>query len=111
MFPKQSEVTVMLRHICAFITLSIFAVLTVTGCTWTQEKAEENAWEWSEETGLDPTNITCNNQDSDDDGYVSCTFTFKTKDGEATTKQYECIGALFTFDSGCREPKLTKGLF
>lgn len=69
---------------------------------WNKEDAEKNAQAFVRELDLDVERYMCNGNDTDNDGYVSCTF--KMKDG--STRQYECAGWSW-FNDGCREPKLT----
>jgi hypothetical protein len=84
-----------------YVFCLLFAVV-VTGCDY-KEDAEQSAKEFAEELGLEIDRISCADQDSDNDGYVSCTF--KLRSGEI--KQFECAHRMF--ESGCREPKFGFG--
>lgn len=91
-----------------YVLLIALGLLAV-GCNLKQE-AEEQAWAYVEELGeKDQVEaIVCVNQDSDDDGYVSCTV--KKKDG--TKEKIECAAEYGpSLNSGCREPKLNLNPF
>jgi hypothetical protein len=61
--------------------------------------AEKELLKWSKEMKLDTSAHSCNNYDSDDVGYVSCTYMLN---GEPHS--IECT-ASFNMQSGCRYPK------
>lgn len=71
---------------------------TVTGAD--QNAAKDNADKWAKELGAEVVGISCAKNDSDGDGYVSCTV--RTKDNNI--QQIECA-KLITFNTGCRLPK------
>lgn len=90
------------------IVLSVVAIIAIIGMLflggamgWNKESAEKNAQVFISGLELDVDKLQCNGNDSDGDGYVSCTF--KMKDG--STRQYECVGWSW-FNEGCREPKM-----
>ena len=62
--------------------------------------SEKEARTWAHDLGLNVERVVCNDNDSDGDGYVSCTLA--TKDG--ATQQVECRGA-WSWGHGCRVPK------
>jgi hypothetical protein len=69
---------------------------------WNQSAAEKNAAEWSREMGIDLDRAVCNARDTDDDGYISCTFHV----GDSI-ETFECAGFTYVMPhSGCREPKI-----
>lgn len=89
-----------------FTTLSILiGLVCLTGCPNLtgahKSEGEEQASKWAKELGLEYQSVSCVKQDTDGDGYVSCTLNL----GEGRTKQVECAGA-WNLNSGCREPKL-----
>lgn len=61
--------------------------------------AEKEFVKWSKEMKLETTGHSCDNHDSDGDGYVSCSYMLN---GEPHT--IECA-ASFNMQSGCRYPK------
>jgi hypothetical protein len=73
-------------------------------CTGAEQRraAKTEAQKFAAELGLSVTGVSCNDVDSDGDGYVSCTLALTS--GE--TKQIECRGA-YSWGHGCRDPKLT----
>lgn len=62
---------------------------------------EESAREYAASLKLELEAVSCVKQDTDGDGYVSCTL--KLADGEM--KQVECAGAM-NLNIGCRDPKI-----
>lgn len=85
------------------ITL-IASILFLTGCPNLtgahKTKAQESAKIWAQELGMEYKSVVCNKQDTDGDGYVSCTFMLE----EDKRTQVECAGA-WTLNEGCRDPK------
>ena len=63
------------------------------------EYSEKLIEHWSKEMKLETSGHSCNNHDSDGDGYVSCSYMLN---GEPHT--IECA-ASFNMQSGCRYPK------
>lgn len=90
--------------LAALIATSIGAMgLGACGCNLTganKKSAETNAQNFAEELGLDYKKVSCNNLDSDGDGYVSCTMAMS----DGSIEQFEC--AAWGLNSGCRRPKL-----
>lgn len=89
-------------------TLIVVAISTLglgtCGCNATgvnKESAQDNAKKFAKELDLDVKKISCNNSDSDGDGYVSCTFAMKS----GAIEQFEC--ASWGLNSGCRRPKMS----
>jgi len=66
-------------------------------------EAKKQAIKWSNELSLAPSSISCSSIDSDNNGYYSCTLSFKSDSG-IQLKTVECAGAL-TIGEGCREPR------
>lgn len=90
----------------AIATLFAFGgLVALTGCpNWTgahKSTAEDEAREYAQELNLELEAVSCVKQDTDGDGYVSCTL--KLKDGQTLPR--ECAGA-YNLNSGCREQKL-----
>lgn len=67
--------------------------------------AEKQAWQFAKETGLESqlSGISCAGQDSDGNGYVTCTFVLNDK--KKTQRKYECAAAL-TMNTGCKIPSV-----
>lgn len=86
----------------AFATIVTFGC--VSACSGPEQKnaAKAEAAVWAKDLGIEYTGISCNDYDSDHDGYVSCTIALKSEE----TKQIECRGA-YSFGHGCRDPKLS----
>lgn len=83
-----------------FILLII--LLCVSACGVCNKRAAESEFHnWSEEIHLDYKYCMCNGDDSDDNDYVSCTYT----DLNNTPHSVECAKAFTIWLSGCREPK------
>ncbi len=59
---------------------------------------------FAKKMGIAVSDVECMAQDSDTDGYVSCTV-FGTQDGKRVTQSVECTGS-WTFNEGCRIPKI-----
>jgi len=90
-----------MKHI-AILTLLLTGCFNLTGAN--KDAAEANARTFAKDLGMDLKGVTCNKHDTDGDGYVSCTFSFKDS---ATVRTFECAGKNIIQDnSGCREPKL-----
>lgn len=80
--------------------ITIAAAVGFSKCNGGDHKSAEREFKkWAKELRLKYDGESCNNHDSDGDGYVSCTYTV---DGEART--VECAGS-WTMQSGCRAPK------
>lgn len=96
------------KRITPFIIVSTLTALAALcalangGCKFDRRpSAQQSAAEWAHEVGIETDTIVCNNLDTDDDGYVSCTF---NRAGEIRT--FECgYQGLFYRTEGCREPK------
>lgn len=81
----------------------LFSLLILTGCERNlKEPAEAAARKWANAMGFEDNKIVCVNSDSDQDGYVSCTMVSPDKKVTAI----ECVGSSYTFNEGCRIPKL-----
>lgn len=79
--------------------------VTMIGCHAKQKhNAEKGAKAWAKSMGITPSGIVCASQDSDGDGYVSCTIAQKSKNGTITPTAIECAAA-FSLSEGCRMPK------
>lgn len=80
----------------------ISIVLAASGCEIDlKENAEAQGAQWVQEMDLGDARVVCVNNDTDGDGYVSCML----KQGEKFTP-IECVGSSYTWNSGCRAPKL-----
>ena len=69
-------------------------------------EAEKNAIAWARDVGIENAHINCVTIDSDGDGYVSCTVSYKDNTGAVQTKAIECTGR-FNINTGCRSPKFS----
>jgi len=81
----------------------LILLLALSGCAITgahKEEAEKQAHLWANKMELKDPKIHCVSDDSDGDGYVSCTILSQDK-----IHSIECTGA-FTLNDGCRAPKL-----
>jgi len=80
-------------------------VFLLTACpNWTgahKGEAESQAATYAKEMDYDVKATSCVRQDTDGDGYVSCTIRL----ADDTTLNVECAGA-YNLNSGCREPKI-----
>lgn len=75
----------------------------ISGCGLTgahKEEAEKQATAWAKQMGLQDAKVSCVSNDTDGDGYVSCTVASADK-----IHSIECTGAM-TINEGCRVPKL-----
>lgn len=87
-----------------FIGLAILVSSSLVGCSIIfAGNAEENLAIYSKAAGLTP--IQCSNQDSDDDGYVSCDA--KAADGQ--TVSLDC--GYMPFAKGCKSVDRFKGRY
>ncbi len=86
--------------------LVVVALGLLTACpNWTgahKAEAEKQAEIYAKELGIEIVAVSCVKQDTDGDGYVSCTLKL---DEAGTTKQVECAGA-WNLNEGCRDPKI-----
>lgn len=85
----------------------IFLILALFGTCWFAKSmgsdhasAEKEFVRWTKEMNMDVSGHSCNNHDSDNDGYVSCSYMLS---GEPHT--VECAAA-FNMQHGCRNPKM-----
>ncbi|KKW45620.1 MAG: hypothetical protein UY96_C0017G0021 [Parcubacteria group bacterium GW2011_GWB1_56_8] len=87
--------------------LAVIALLTLAACANTS-KAENLAREYATANypGHEIVNVSCQNTDSDGDGYVSCNLSLRTPKDEILTPPIECSGGwIQLFANGCRYPK------
>jgi len=84
------------------------ALLLFSGCPNLtgahKDVAQEQAHKYAQEMGIDLAHVSCVRQDTDGDGYVSCSL----KDAAGETMSLECAGA-WNLNAGCRAPKLSAG--
>ncbi len=79
------------------------------GSGWHKERAERNAQQFLDELHLEHTGVSCVRNDTDGDGYVSCTVALSSHE----TLALECAGFnLFSIfqNEGCREQKIMNRL-
>ncbi len=76
-----------------------FSMPNMSGAS--KAEAQKQAKAWAAEMQLEPKAIVCAGTDSDNDGYVSCTFNMP--DGKILS--FECAGAM-NMNEGCRKPKM-----
>lgn len=88
----------------SFFGLIIFTI-AVNGCIDQRPGAESQARKWGADMGLNITNVSCANRDTDHDGYVSCTVGTKNDKGEIQLHAIECASKM-SWNDGCRAPKL-----
>jgi hypothetical protein len=88
--------------LCALIIIPFCYVKfsAVTGSNVRSAESELKIWAGKLDIEIDGSHISCNSDDSDGDGYVSCSY----KDKAGQVHQVECAGA-FNFQHGCRVPK------
>jgi hypothetical protein len=98
-----------LLALCCALTLTIGCKAIVGADT---DEAEGYAKEFVAKNfpGQEVISIECQNADSDDNGYVSCTVSIKGKDGEPKLLALECA-ATWPYEgrwamNGCRVPKV-----
>jgi prepilin-type N-terminal cleavage/methylation domain-containing protein len=73
-------------------------------CQSNTDTAEAEAMTYSKKLGLEVVGVSCTDQDSDNDGYVSCSVSHR-ENGKLTIQPVECAKKWST-NSGCRAPKL-----
>jgi hypothetical protein len=83
-----------------FAPIAYFRCSAATGANVRSAESELKAWAGKLDIKIDGSHISCNSDDSDNDGYVSCSY--KDKAGEI--HQVECAAA-FNLQHGCRVPK------
>jgi len=71
-----------------------------------QTTAEQEARDYAGKMGLQVQGVDCARNDSDGDGYVSCSLSIKQPDGSLKLQPIECAVKIST-NSGCRIPKMT----
>lgn len=91
----QAIIILFVMVVGGFITCS-----KMTGADHRSAESEFRAW--AKKLNLEYQGESCNNHDSDNDGYVTCSYT--DKNGEMHS--VECAGS-WSFQSGCRMPKPT----
>lgn len=64
-----------------------------------KQRSEDHARQWAKELGVEVQGVSCVNQDSDGDGYVSCT----VKRGNGELMAIECNPSM-GLEGGCRIP-------
>lgn len=94
----------------------ILAVVTLSGCKAVigadTSEAEGYAQEFVRKNfpGQEVVNVECQNADSDDNGYVSCTASVKDSKGDIKLHPLECAATWFYevrwTMTGCRTPKV-----
>ncbi len=90
-------------------TLGFFVIaILMHGCIDQRPGAESQARQWGRDMGLNVTNVSCANRDTDNDGYVSCTVATKNDKGDVQLHPIECAAKL-TWNDGCRAPKFRVG--
>jgi len=90
--------------ITSFVVLAFVAIAVSAfggACGLNKKYADRNAERFIIQLGLDVKGVQCNGNDTDNDGYVSCTFAM----ADGSIKQFECAGWSY-INEGCREPKL-----
>lgn len=80
-----------------FLLLCLLSGCALTGAH--QKEAEKQAAEWAKQMGMEDAKVSCVRDDSDGDGYVSCTVA-----SGGQMHSVECTGA-WTINDGCRVPK------
>lgn len=72
-----------------------------SSCGKGSEDVEEAAREYAQKMGIRVTGVSCMNNDSDGDGYVSCSLSTKKADGGVEIIPIECA-ARWSFGTGCK---------
>lgn len=85
----------------------VVAVSLIVSCGLDGRRGEQEAAEFGKRMGMDVKAVNCTNEDSDGDGYVSCTLSVSNPDKTVTLVPLECAAA-FSVNKGCRLPKLSK---
>ena len=92
------------------IVVSIVGVIVGGGayifrsCQSNADTAEVEAQAYAKKLGLEVVGVSCTDQDSDNDGYVSCSVSHR-ENGKLTIQPVECAKKWST-NSGCKAPKL-----
>lgn len=83
----------------------VITALCLMSCRYVTEStfgdAPEAAKQWAQDLGIKVQAVKCMSQDSDGDGYVSCTVAEKTPRG-SQVHAVECAAALTLGHEGCR---------
>jgi prepilin-type N-terminal cleavage/methylation domain-containing protein len=74
------------------------------GCTSSSAEAEEAARAYAQKLGLKVIGVSCTDQDSDGDGYVSCSISHN-ENGKTAIQPVECA-AKWSMNNGCKAPKM-----
>lgn len=97
---KNRSKPIMTAVALGVVVTSLTACPNLTGAH--KPEAENQAGIYAKELGIEVKAVSCVKQDTDGDGYVSCTLKL---DDAGTTKQVECAGA-WNLNEGCRDPKI-----
>lgn len=82
--------------------LSILVIAGMGSCLGKgSEDVEGTAQEYAQKMGIKVTGVSCMNNDSDGDGYVSCSLSTKKADGGVEIIPIECA-ARWSFGTGCK---------
>lgn len=90
--------------IIGFVVVGLFAGMKRCSRESNKGTATEAAKAWAAEMQIKDAIVSCTSQDSDGDGYVSCTVGQTLKTGELKATPLECEAA-WTLNEGCRIPK------
>lgn len=86
------------------LSFPLIAITNIAKCTVLDKReAKKQAEVWARSMSLKTDSIECVGYDSDGDGYVSCSISYKTETGVEIIP-IECSAA-FTINDGCRSPK------
>lgn len=89
-----------LGAVIGLIVLLIFGGVAIAKCSGSDHRTAETEFRsWAKALNIKYEGASCNNYDSDGDGYVSCTYAVN---GEPHT--VECAGS-WNMQHGCRTPK------
>ena len=85
--------------VAGIFALTIGGNVIATASGWHKESASKNAVNYIREMQMDAKGFSCGNQDTDGDGYVSCSFNMN----DGSRVNLECAGWSLVGTSGCRD--------
>lgn len=107
--PKKTFTEIMVTAMVVLVPLIllVFGGLRCTaGCSGADRRAaSDEATRWSQQMGIQPLVVDCVGMDTDGDGYLSCTVSYRKPDGAIVVQPLECA-TKWTWNSGCRVPKM-----
>lgn len=89
------------------IVLVLVGWFAFRGCTSNEGTADEEARKYATQLGLEVKGVSCTNQDTDHDGYVSCSISH-IENGKLSIMPVECA-TKFSMNNGCKAQKIGVG--